>query len=132
MEKQTTRSPQKGDSAKKIQDLDFDTILEMDDSIRFVGTCTTDGRLLDAQYKKGVEPLLTDPGLQLSAMRTAIRSTTRSGDEGLMGKPIYSVTIYENVKRATIPIDDDLLFLVSFNKDAEEGKLIPKIMSALP
>ncbi len=131
MEKQEARSPKK-ENKKELHDLDFDTILEMDDSIRFVGACTTDGRLLDAQYKKGVEPLLTDPGLQMSAMRTAIRSTTRSGDEGLMGKPIYSVTVYENVKRATIPIDDDLLFLVSFRKDANESKLIPKIMSALP
>jgi hypothetical protein len=131
MKKQTTKTPQKENSKKKFHDLDFETIFEIDDAIRFVGACTTDGRLLDVQYKKGVKPLLTSSGLQMSVMRTAIRSTTRSGDEGLMGKPIYSVTAYENVKRATIPITDDLLFLVSFSRDTEESEIIPKIMAAL-
>ena len=114
-----------------IRDLDFNSIFELDDSIRFVGVCTKDGRLLDAQYKNGVKPLLTDSGLQLSVMRTAIRSNTRAGDEGLMGQPIYSVTAYDNVKRATIPLDDDLLFLASFDKESPEGFIIPKILQIL-
>lgn len=114
-----------------IHDLDFDSIFEIHESIRFVGVCTTDGRLLDAQYKNGVKPLLTDSGLQQSVMRTAIRSTTRKGDEGLMGGPLYSVTEYENVKRATIPLDDDLLFLASFEKQSPENLIIPKILQKL-
>ena len=131
MTKQNSKNTKKQSDSKKFHDLDFETIFEIDDSIRFTGVCTTDGRLLDAQYKKGVNPLLTSSGLQLSVMRTAIRSTTRHGDEGLMGRPIYSVTAYDNVKRATIPVSDDLLFLVSFDRDVQESKLIPKIMTAL-
>ena len=120
------------DKENKIQDLDFASIFEIDDSIRFVGVCTTDGRLLDAQYRNGVKPLLTDSGLQQSVVRTAIRSTTRKGDEGLMGPPLYSVTTYSNVKRATIPMDEELLFLVSFERDTQENVLIPKILDFLP
>ena len=114
-----------------VRDLDFDSIFEIDDSIRFLGVCTTDGRLLDAQYKNGVKPLLTDSGLQQSVVRTAIRSTTRKGEEGLIGKPEYSITKYPNVKRATIPLNDELLFLVSFEKEMDETKLIPKILNSL-
>ena len=122
---------QKTINKNDIRDLDFDSIFEIDESIRFVGVCTKDGRLLDAQYKNGIKPLLTDSGLQLSVMRTAIRSTTRTADEGLMGHPLYSVTTYENVKRATIPLDDDLLFLTSFDRESAEGFIIPKILHVL-
>ncbi len=115
----------------RIQDLDFESIFEIDDSIRFIGVCTMDGRLLDAQYRNGVKPLLTDSGLQQSVVRTAIRSTTRKGDEGMMGPPLYSVTTYLHVKRATIPIDNELLFLVSFEKDVQENSIIPKILDVL-
>ena len=119
------------DKENKIQDLDFDSIFEVDDSIRFVGVCTMDGRLLDAQYRNGVKPQLTDSGLQQSVVRTAIRSTTRKGEEGLLGRPVYSVTTYPNVKRATIPIDEELLFLVSFEKEVQENSLIPRILEIL-
>ena len=119
------------DKEDKIQDLDFDSIFEVDDSIRFVGVCTMDGRLLDAQYRNGVKPQLTDSGLQQSVVRTAIRSTTRKGEEGLLGRPVYSVTTYPNVKRATIPIDEELLFLVSFEKEVQENSLIPRILEIL-
>ena len=114
-----------------VYDLDFESIFEIHPSIRFVGVCTTDGRLLDAQYKKGIKPLLTDSGLQQSVMRTAIRSTTRKGDEGLMGRPNYSITVYDNVKRATIPFDDELLFIASFEKESPENLIVPKIIEKI-
>ena len=121
-------------NAKKqslFRDLDFDSIFEVDDSIRFVGVCTTQGQLLDAQYRNGIKPLLTDSGLQFSVIKTAARSATRTSNEGFMGKPIYSVTVYENVKRATIPLNNTLLFLLSFEKKVQECKLIPKILDIL-
>ena len=114
-----------------IHNLDTELIFEISDSIRFVGVCSKDGQLLDAKYRTGTTPLLTDSGLQFSVMKTAIRSTTRDEYNEGMGKPIYSVTAYENIKRATIPFGRDLLLLVSFEKDLNESTIMKKILDIL-
>ena len=111
--------------------MDFETIFESDSSIRFVGVCTLQGRLLDAQYRKGVTPLLSNQGLQFAAMRSAIRANTRIGDNEGIGNPIYSVTAYDNVKRATIPFGDGLLLLISFEKNQDESQIMKKILDIL-
>ena len=124
-------SLQIGNKRSIIHDLDTELIFEISDSIRFVGVCSKGGQLLDAQYRTGTNPLLTDSGLQFSVMKTAIRSITRDENNEGMGRPIYSVTAYENVKRATIPFGKDLLLLVSFEKNQEEPKIIRNILEIL-
>jgi hypothetical protein len=114
-----------------IHDLDLELIFECDDSIGFVGVCSKSGQLLDAQYRPGVNPLLTDSGLQFSVMKTAIRSVTRDEYNEGMGKPIYSVTSYENIKRASIPFGNDLLLLVSFEKNQDESHIMQKILEII-
>ncbi len=104
-----------------IHDLDTELIFEISDSIRFVGVCSKGGQLLDAQYRFGINPLLTDSGLQFSVMKTAIRSITWDENNEDMWKPIYSVTDYENVKRVTIP----------FEKNQDDSKIIRNILEIL-
>ena len=41
---------------------------------------------------------------------------------------ICTLTSYENVKRVTIPMDDKLLLLVSFERNKDEVKIINKIL----
>lgn len=114
-----------------VEDLDFETIFEAAPAIRFIGVCTTQGKLLDAQYRNGVTPLLSDRGLQFAVMKSAIRATTRIGENEDVGNPVYSVTMYDNVKRATIPFGKDLLLLVSFEKNQEESKIMDKVLQIL-
>lgn len=118
-------------SQSLVHDLDFEIIFESVPAIRFIGVCTIQGKLLDAQYRSGVTPLLSDRGLQFAAMKSAIRATTRIGDNEEIGNPIYSVTAYDNVKRATIPFEENLLLLVSFEKNQEESKVMEKILEIL-
>ena len=112
-------------------DLDFDTIFESDSSIRFVGVCTLQGKLLDAHYRDGITPLLSHAGLQFAAMKSAIRANTRIGDNEDVGNPVYSVTVYENVKRASIPFGNELLLLVSFEKNRNESEIMKKILDII-
>ena len=41
---------------------------------------------------------------------------------------LCTLTSYENVKRVTIPLDDKLLLLVSFERNKDEVKIINKIL----
>ncbi len=52
--------------------------------------------------------------------------STRKLIESKLGKTIYSITFYEKVKRAVIPIDEDgdFILMVSFDNEADYDSII--------
>jgi hypothetical protein len=52
--------------------------------------------------------------------------STRRLMEAKLGKTIYSITFYEKVKRAVIPIgkDGDFILLLSFDNEADHDSII--------
>ena len=114
--------------SKIKNDFDPSSIFELDKSIRFVGVSSKTGNLLEAEYRKGITPLISSRELQIAAMKSALRYSMDKDDEKEIGKIQYSVTAYENVKRLTIPFDKDLLLLISFERNKNETEIISKIL----
>lgn len=106
-------------------------ILSVDRGIRFVGVTDYQGNVLAAKYREDVEkaPLLTEDELRLSVFHSLIRTDMRKSLEGRLGKPLYSITTYEKVKRATIPIEYDsnnYVLMISLDVASRPGPLITK------
>jgi hypothetical protein len=103
-------------------------IIEMDTKIRFAGIPNKFGKQILVEYRKGLDPLLTDSESELYAIETVIRMNTRKDFESKLGKPIYSFTMYEKLKRVTIPLDnnDYPILMVSFDIEADEESIILK------
>src|SRR5215212_9391937 len=105
-------------------------IIGLDDSIRFAGIPNKFGKQIVVEYREGLEPFLTDSESELYAIETVIRMNTRKDFESKLGKPIYSFTLYEKLKRATIPLDskDYPILMLSFEieADLEENNTICK------
>lgn len=103
-------------------------VLELDPGIRFAGVAEKNGRIAAARYRKDVVPLLDRSRLELSVVQTAIRFNTRESFEHELGKALYTITAYEKVKRATVPMHDrkKRLLLVSFDLTARPGPIIRK------
>ena len=110
------------------QDFDCNDVLNLDEGIRFVGVCSKNGILLDYVYKDEINPLLSTDDLRLSIQNTVLKHNIRHNEADKMGEPIYSVTSYENVKRATIALDEKLLLLVSFESKEDEHQIMKKIL----
>src|SRR5215469_17472390 len=89
-------------------------ILEIDKCIRFVGFATNMGTIIASQHrdvlisggKKKEHSLLTKNELELSVIESVLRMATRKDMMSKLGKPIYSFTLYEKVKRATILLEN--------------------------
>lgn len=92
----------------------------MDRSIRFAGKTIT------TAYRKRSDHLLTEDESDLSTIESVLRMRTRDDLLSMLGKPIYSLTLYEKVKRATILLDNDEypVLMVSFNIEADHDSLI--------
>jgi hypothetical protein len=101
-------------------------IIELDDTIRFVGIPNKFGKQIVVEYRKGLDPLLTDTESELYAIETVIRMNTRKDFESKLGKPIYSFTLYEKLKRVTIPLEskDYPILMLSFDIEADHEAII--------
>src|SRR5918996_2720697 len=113
-------------------------IIELDDKIRFAGIPNKFGKQIVVAYREGLNPLLTDNESELYAIETVIRMNTRKDFESKLGKPIYSFTLYEKLKRVTISLDskDYPILMVSFDIDADHetiilNKIIPFVKKEL-
>ena len=102
-------------------------ILEIDDTIKFAGISTSDGRILAAQYMSGSAPFFDDINTEFSVSKQILLAMENTQGREKLGQLMYSVMAYENLKRATFTLDVGIL-LVSFDKSGDENKIINKII----
>jgi hypothetical protein len=109
-------------------------IQKADRSVRYVGLANKMGTRIEDHYRNGLDPLLKEDELDLSALESALRMNLRCNIQHKLGKPLYSFTLYEKVKRVTIPIYDDdyQILMISFDRDVEnEYIILEKVLSLL-
>jgi hypothetical protein len=101
-------------------------VIALDDSIRFSGIADKMGKIVASVFRDGVTPLLTDDEVEGSAIKSVLRMRTREDYEAKMGKAIYTFTLYEKVKRASIALThkDYALLFVSFDRKAHHEEII--------
>ncbi|HEX7033069.1 MAG TPA: hypothetical protein VF172_08720 [Nitrososphaera sp.] len=73
------------------------------------------GYIIAQKYRKGLQPLMSAEESRKNALHAIIRHSTRLPWESKLGKPQYSMTRYENIIRATIPLIENHLLLVSLD-----------------
>src|SRR5215831_16168234 len=120
-------------------------ILEIDKSIRFAAFVNNMGTIIAAQHREPLsvekekeQSLLTKDELELSAIESVLRMVTRKDMMSKLGKPIYSFTLYEKVKRATILLENSKnsdyphILIVSFDNKAGAYQEIIILNGILP
>jgi hypothetical protein len=113
------------DTEKRLDSL-CSRILESDKAIRFVGISNKMGNQIISRYRSGLIPLLTQNEIEMYAMQTVLRMNTRKDFELKLGKPIYSFTLYQKVKRVTISLESKEypIFMASFDVEADHENII--------
>jgi hypothetical protein len=103
-------------------------ILSLDNSVRFAGIANNMGKVVAHQFQEGAASMLTFEELEGSVVKSVLRMRTREDYESKLGKAIYTFTLYEKVKRASIPLAhrDYALLMVSFDNQANHEEIILK------
>lgn len=100
-------------------------ILDSDDGIRFAGFVDKNGRLVMHAYHDGTEPLLTEKEAEKSTLLATIKMAMREPLEDKLGRVEYTVSVYEKVKRLTIPVrKQGLLLLISTERSSDHEKIL--------
>ena len=108
----------------------LDTIMSLDENIRYGTICDMDGNVVCTTKREGVEiylnPEETKETLQHAV--TAWKSRMKYYDK--IGKGKYTVSVYEKLRRATFPIKDDHLLLVTVDNQGGH-QIIDRILNQL-
>lgn len=93
-------SPKQSDRIKEF----CKDILTKDLSIRFAAVANQMGKLIESEYREGLNPLMNRQETEHYTMQTVFRASTRETFENKIGKQRYAIAVYEKLIRATIPI----------------------------
>jgi hypothetical protein len=101
-------------------------IIRSDDSIRFVGIADKYGKQVAFNYREGLVPYLNQTESEIYSMDTVMRMNSRLEMESRLCYVIYSFTMYEKLKRATIYIGnvDYPVLMASFDTNSDHDNII--------
>lgn len=106
-------------------------IMGLDKEIRFVGILGKNGEMISGGLKEGVDGFLTPNEAKMSLHYATQRFETRKNLSYKIGKPKYSMTVYEKIKQFSIPLNNIEILLISAELGADHEKLIEKTLSLI-
>lgn len=105
-------------------------ILDLHKGIRFAGLASSSGRLVSQAYRRGLNPLASKNESESSILSTFAKMDARAAMEKTYGRTVYAFALYENLKRATIPVKEGSkishILVVTFDTDVEHEPIILK------
>jgi hypothetical protein len=106
----------------------IDTIMDNEENIRFATVCNMDGELQISRQRRDVEKFLTSEDTQQSLEFAVKAWRGRAAHFKKIGKGLYTLTVYEKLKRVTIPLEDGFLLLATMNKTSKQTPIIDEIL----
>ncbi|MEX0657042.1 MAG: hypothetical protein WD154_05810 [Nitrosopumilaceae archaeon] len=106
------------------------SILELDESIRFVGFLLSDGTLESFVRRPGMIPLLDSNDSQKSYLHTVLRAASYKALDAKLGKSIWTVTLKQKIKWLTIYLDFGMIIL-STEVNSDHDKIMQNSLEIL-
>lgn len=103
-------------------------VMALDPRVRFAGVCDDTGEILYGGQREGVKDLLSREETRRSNLQALARWGLRYTLASKIGLGKYAMAEYENIKRITVPLDNDHLLLVTAEVDVDHGKIINAIL----
>ena len=106
-------------------------IMELDENVRFAGICDMNGRLELKKQREGIQTLL-DPNETQDTLQHAVNAwKSRMKHYDKTGKGLYTLAVYENLRRVTMPLPDDYLLLVTIGKEGGQKQIVDRILNQI-
>lgn len=104
---------------------------ELDPQIRYIGVLNNKGKLLCDRYKEGIDKLLNSEEIAMSFHYTLQRRENVSNLAHKIGHEKFSITEYEKITLISIPLNENELFLLSIEPNADYSEIINKTTSLI-
>lgn len=107
-----------------------DRIMDLDKNIRFATIFDLDGNQKVTRNRQGVEPYLSPEETKETLKHSVNAWKSRIKHYDKIGKGLYTLAVYERLRRITVPLKDDHLMLVTIdNKGGRD--IIDRILNQI-
>jgi hypothetical protein len=106
-------------------------VFDLDPKIRFAGICDDTGETLYGGMREGLTSYLSPDETRKSIQLAIGRWGLRDALSPKTGKPKYAMAEYEKIKRATLPLNDEYLLLISMEVEADHNSIINRILKLI-
>lgn len=117
------------------QTLDYETltkkIIEMDENIRYAAVSNMEGGILASTSQENTD-LLLSPEDTKETLRHAVSAwKSRMKHYDKIGEGLYTLAVYEKLRRATIPLPSGNLLLVTIDNSGGQKQIIDRILNVV-
>lgn len=102
------------------------SILDIDDSIRFVGLLRNDGILLFYYTRKGMVPLLDTEESKKSYMHVVLRAASYRSMNKKLGRVLWNIELREKIKWVSLYLKDDNIIIISTQVSSDHDQIVKK------
>ncbi len=115
--------------------MDFNKFLErimsLDENIRYSVVCDMNANVVATSKREGVINLLSPEETKESLEHAVSAWKSRIKHYDKIGKGLYTLSVYEKLRRATFPLKDDHLLLVSIDNKGGQKEILDRILNQL-
>ena len=114
---------------KMSEEDQMNKILAIDDNIRFVAISDLDGNLISSKSKEGADLFLSPESTQdtLRHAASAWKSRMKHFDE--IGRGLYTIAVYEKLRRVTMPLSNDKILLVTIDNMGGQKQILDALLN---
>ncbi|HUT05209.1 MAG TPA: DUF6659 family protein [Nitrosopumilaceae archaeon] len=107
----------------------MDKILGIDDNIRFVAISDLDGNMIASKRREGANLFLSPESTKdtLRHAASAWKSRMKHVDE--IGRGLYTIAVYEKLRRVTMPLSDDRILLVTIDNAGGQKQILDALLN---
>ena len=110
-------------------DSKLDRILNLNSSIRFVAVANMDGNMITYKARPGVVPYLNIEDTKSTIKHSVAAWKSRMTHSDKIGAGLYTLAVYEKLRRITIPLKSGNLMLVTFDNQGDQKKIVEYLLN---
>jgi len=106
-----------------------DKILALDENIRFAAIADLDGNMILSKSQEGTNLYLSPESTKdtLRHAATAWKSRMKHVDE--IGRGLYTIAVYEKLRRVTMPLSGDRILLVTIDNAGGQKQILDALLN---
>lgn len=107
----------------------MDKILAIDENIRFVAISDLDGNMIASKGREGANLFLSPESTKdtLRHAASAWKSRMKHFDE--IGRGLYTLAVYEKLRRVTMPLSNDRILLVTIDNAGGQKQILDSLLN---
>lgn len=106
-----------------------DQILALDENIRFVAISDLDGNLIVSKSKEGTDLYLSPESTKDTLHHAASAWKSRMKHVNEIGRGLYTIAVYEKLRRVTMPLSDDRILLVTIDNAGGQKQILDELLN---